>query len=707
MTLRDAHRKRSGYLYTVSIIILMIPLILLILFYTGTMSGRIDDTSARVRCDELYYFVQDIEHDLERAMLIFGRRAAIYAIDDVVSNNRTMHNYTFRNCTDYVFEGNGSEAAIAELVLCGTLYGEDVAYMINHTLPVWLGRIDSNATAMNYEVTIDVLDLAVLPYDAWNFAMLLELDVAVEDLTGLCYYEGFNKSLMSLTDIMGLEDPLYPLNTNNRMVKYFDNCTPDVRIEDLAGCSTEDWGEGTSSGNVVFYSNIKDDPGLGDFCAQTPDVNEVVLAMDMAFGACNGIEYNCFNISHPDHLAGVIDYAKNDPESSFVGKCNVTIPWISATGKIDNETQQGVGHQRDPDCYDGDIGTGQCVVIDNIPGCGIHRVLLGYNSEDLNTSCYVVSNITQYRDSCPGEEHPDGPSFFDRLDGRLNLSDKYAGQAAEHFGDPYIGIETLVNLYLLEGRGLEPDVNATWSAYLYWAGETGCAVGGACKTGEYDFKLDCPHAYFYELDTSCVNASGVAPVSAIAEPANDTAFPGCPAVNITGTADDCDGSVAYVEAGVNGVWHNTTWDGLHWNCTFLPGETNIYTIRSRAVDNDGIVEQPSGSVVVFVSDCSMGDNGAPTAPSLFSPSNGSEEVPVTPDFYWDDASDPSGIYRYRIQVDKDPPDWAPADVDEYAWGTEHHQQSSLTNNDWYAWRVRAQDGAGNWGPWSEVWTFKT
>jgi hypothetical protein len=695
-------KGNQGYLYTLSIIILMMMLILLIMFYTGTMRTKVDDLSGGIRCDELYYFVQDVEYDLERAMLIFGRRAAIYAIDDVVTNNRTMYNYTYRNCTEYVFEGNGSEAAIAELVMCGTLYGQNVTYMLNHTLPIWLDRIGVDAEEMRYELNVSVLEITVTPYDAWDFALILTMNMQVQDRSGLCYYSGSNVTAISITDIIGLEDPLYPIHTNNKVSKYIYDCDTNISIDNLAGCSTENWGEGTGSGNIVFYSNIKDDPGLGNYCSQTSGINDIILVFDLAFGNCQGLEYNCFDITHEDHLAGVIDYAKNNPDSSFVDKCNVTVPWISATGKIDNETQQGQGHQRDPDCADGDVSTGLCAVIKNIPDCEIHQVLIGYSSEDVNTTCYVISNVTQYWGSCPGEEYPNGPSFFDRLDGRLNLSERYVNQSLEYFNNEYIGIETLVSLYDLANHGVTPNTDPTWVDYLYWANKSGYAVGGICPSGAYDFKLDCQHAYSYSLDTSQVNASGVPPVSDVSGPDNDSAFPGCPAVYINGTADDCDGSVVSVEVGINGVWYNTTWDGIWWNYTFVPQETDMYVIASRAVDDDGLIEVPSRSNVISVTDCASGDNTTPGAPSLEGPPSGTITTTLKPTLYWSAVSDASGIYRYQIQLNQTSNPQSSNTY--YSWDTEYTPPSNLNKKD-YAWKVRAQDGSGNWGDWSETWTF--
>ncbi len=696
--------KRGGYLYTVSIIMLMIPLVFLVVFYTTMSQSPLKDTAARVRCDELYFIVQDIDHDLERAMLIFGRRAAVYAINDVVSNNRTLGNYTFHNCTDFIFDGNGSEAAIAELVLCGTLYGENVTYMTNHTLPVWISRIDEDAEEMGYQMQISVINFSVVPHDAWNFALILTAKLEISDRGGVCYYSGNPFIVTSLASIIGLEDPLYPVRTNNRVSKYITQCDPNLTIDSLAGCSREDWGNQSATGHIVFYSSIKDDPGLAGFCSGTEDVSNKVLVLDMDFTSCSGGEYDCFNISNENHLAAVIEYANNDPDSSFIRNCSVTIPWISATGKMDNETLYGSGYERDPNCANSSIATGACVIVRNIPSCDVHQVLMSYNNNGVNTSCYVVSNVSGYTSCSP--LHPNGPSFFDRLDGRLSLSERYVEQAEYYFSNKYIGIESLISPYELEGYGITPAQNRSWIDYLYWSNASGCPVSTICQSGSYEFSLDCQHAYLYGLDTSCTNASGVHPVSTITSPENDTMFYNCPTLYINGSADDCDGEITSVELSINGELYDTNWDGMWWNYTLYPTETNKYVLRSVAIDNDGLQEETPAYTTVFILNCSSGDNTRPPAPDLYSPTNGTGTTTL-PDLFWSEVSDSSGIYRYQIVVDEEPADWIDPQVNDYSWSTSYTPSTELDGNRWYRWKVRAQDNSGNWGDWSTEWVFKT
>jgi hypothetical protein len=515
--------NKNGFLLTIGTILLIIPLIFLISYYLGVSETPSQDSMGKMRCDELHYFVEDVRRDMERSVVIFGRRSAVYAIDRVVETGVPFKDYAFIcteqcsvDCSTFVFDNTGSEAAIAELTLCGTLNGENVTYMTNHTIPEWIRKMESYSHDMHFVLDLNVSQLKVVPMDAWHFALMVDYKIRAYDEEGMCYYTENIIRALSASEIIGLEDPSYILQTNGHVLKYIINCTPTIKTHLTAGCSTEDWGNGTGTGSVVFYSDIE---SKTTYCNDNADVvSNQILVIDPAFGSCNRLGDDCFNLSRPNHFGGVVDYAKNNP-MSLVNKCDVSIPWIGATCKMDNETTHGPGPGcvRPPGCNDTLIGTGDCVEIFNQEtalGCKAHKVLVGYNSNETNTTCYLVSDIEEnYNSECgAGEEQYNGPSFFDRLDGSLNLSDVYVNQSQEYFNTTLIGIETLVNLYDMKKYArMYPSVpvhtDATWVDYLYWADAYGCPVAGTCETMGGRLKLDCPHSYKYDVDTNCSSVS--------------------------------------------------------------------------------------------------------------------------------------------------------------------------------------------------------
>jgi len=598
----DARKKtsgtRKGFFFTIATILLVIPLIFLLVYYFGTEQTRTEDTVGKVRCDELYYFVGDVERDLGRAMAIFGRRAAVYATNYVVTQGYGLKNYTFRNCTQFVYGETGADAAIAELVLCGTLNGENVSYMVEHTLLKWVELMNANGIYSNFNASITVKSLTVVQSDAWNFALIAKLEGNISDRNGMCFYSG-EMDAESLTEITGLEDPSYSLNTDALVSKYIYGCTELANLTVVAGCS-EDEGQGTGGGTVVLYSTIGGTPNaLEDFCDDTPaeNLSSMVLGMDQSFGSvCNKKIVDCLSIDSPKHFAALIEYG---PSHDFAKNetCNITIPWISDTGDL---SEYPGNPPREMDCGASNatnISDGYCILVKNEGG--EHEVILGVNSSNLNYSCYYVSNITRYEHEC-SENYSDGASFFDRLDGNSNLTEKYANKTLQYFNTTQIGIESFINPYEFEEHGVGFDTERTWVDYLYWQGVRGCGASGVCKD-DYQLKLDCPHARIYGLNLECLVSGNEPPVSVITYPAGGDVLD-CTTHTIRGNASDPDGTVSFVEVSINGNWsvaNGTT----SWTFNWTPATDGNYTIRSRATDSNGSTEIPSGGVTVSVTGC--------------------------------------------------------------------------------------------------------
>ena len=584
--------NKKGFFFTIGILLLLIPLIFLISYYISKSSVAIDDVTGKLRCDELHYFVEDVARDMSRATAVFGRRGAVYAVDYVVSSGDDLEDYVFNctsecgvDCSEFTVSVNGSEAALTELVLCGTLFGGNVTYMMNHTLSEWVDKMRESGADMSFNVSIMVDEVNVIPYDAFSFALMLNLSFMFSDANSLCFYEKSNIVTESVSSIEGLEDPLYALRTDGDIIKYLNNCTLELDVDNLAGSSGKGWGNGSGGGIAFFGVNISH-PDRSDYCT-THNVSGLVLIITTGFGSCNQLEQSCFNISTPegDHFEAVINYGPDNP-SSFSDKCVITIPWISDTGAVN-------------------ISEGECTYIKNIDSCDMHNVYNSVDSSQVNTSCYQVSDVSMFLDGCD-EPVANGPSFFDRLDGSLNLSTKYANQSLTYFGTDLIGLETFISPYELNLNGKTVQETASWIDYLYWQNVTGCSVPAVCQSGSFDFVIDCPHARYFHLDSSCYNASGVEPSSQITSPV-DGANLDCSLAPfmVLGNASDCDDGVSFVSVFVGGFEANSSLTGANWSVTWTPTSNGSHYIVSQATDESFLTETVGDNISVIVYDCDI------------------------------------------------------------------------------------------------------
>jgi len=97
------------------------------------------------------------------------------------------------------------------------------------------------------------------------------------------------------------------------------------------------------------------------------------------------------------------------------------------------------------------------------------------------------------------------------------------------------------------------------------------------------------------------------------------------------------------------------------------------------------------------------DTTGPVAPKLSSPSY--EEVIVyhnTPTFDWEDVGD---AVIYELEVDKSN-SFSNPEVSESNLSISRYTPSESLSDGKYYWHIRAMDSPGNWGRWSNVWSFK-
>jgi hypothetical protein len=123
----------------------------------------------------------------------------------------------------------------------------------------------------------------------------------------------------------------------------------------------------------------------------------------------------------------------------------------------------------------------------------------------------------------------------------------------------------------------------------------------------------------------------------------------------------------------------------------------VWYWRVQAKDNAGNISDNSVARSFRV------DTLKPAAPGLVSPADGENTNDNTPTFEWTSVTDPSGV-TYQIQIGDNvgsPVYWA-IDITEITHTLLDENALALGM---YYWRVRAVDGVGNIGDWSESRTF--
>jgi len=151
-----------------------------------------------------------------------------------------------------------------------------------------------------------------------------------------------------------------------------------------------------------------------------------------------------------------------------------------------------------------------------------------------------------------------------------------------------------------------------------------------------------------------------------------------------------------VEGHIQAVYLDGEGVGDHDSRQRCPDSTTTYTLRALGPGGETTAD---ATVNVTEPPSPTPDTQGPPAPGGMSPTAGAEVGCGAVTLSWNPASDPSGIDIYYIKVEK-----VTGTYKSGAWTTTETDLTIaaawLECGHGYRWAVRAEDGAGNIGPWS-------
>jgi len=276
----------GGYIFTLVTVIISLLLVSLYSFYVESSELGIESLTNRVGTDELHYFVESLKKDFERAAQVSARKSATYATGWLMNSSLNLTGYVMRNCTafNYSHYANGSQAAIAELMLCGTLEGNLLPGMVNNTLPNWTDRVESQYS--EYSIEADVVNLTLAMYDSWNFAVIALVRISADN--GVAYYRN-NDTIVSLVSIIGLEDPLYYLRTGEPdILPEFQACQSSATV---TGETINGW---IDSACYLASNNTDEGPSFFDRLDGNSTLNSKYSLQSLQYFSSNEIGLESF-----------------------------------------------------------------------------------------------------------------------------------------------------------------------------------------------------------------------------------------------------------------------------------------------------------------------------------------------------------------------------------------------------------------------------
>ncbi|MCJ7429193.1 MAG: hypothetical protein MUP66_02270 [Candidatus Nanohaloarchaeota archaeon QJJ-5] len=354
--------KRHGFLYaTFAIFLLGLIGMTIVLQTTADMQDR---STTNIRIDELYFFAESVNDDIERATSIIGRRALVAATNGVVENESGLDDSAYR---------------ISEAFYNGTVDGNTSQLMTDSTFEDWIVSMEQQATGEDYDVNISTAidEISVTPENRFALSFAVNHSFAIEDTaisTG--FDEGYTMAT-NMVSIEGVDDALLVLKTGGRRYNQYRECSNTGASITTSGTDAEynytsDGTERTwASGDAFRYTG-----------SSIPDVSEKDEQVLVTADLCN------YAVDELDQFAGVVSEEPTDG-TNVCGSGEEIDAYI---GGIDDRTE---------------IMNGTRLVMDQ------QDVWHQYIPQMIEDRCYFAD--------------PTGPSFLDRLNGSMGGSPEGIG----------------------------------------------------------------------------------------------------------------------------------------------------------------------------------------------------------------------------------------------------------------------------------------
>jgi len=254
----------KGILYSIMISLMLIPILALIIFYS--QSSQIRDIDIDIRANELEYFTKSIEKDLLRFIEINGKRTLISAVSMVIANGTGLDDAQLR---------------LGEMIKNGTLYGNPAPLVDTSNLETWRGKIGDLASKSGFNVEFKDVQINITQNDSFNISFEVRIFMNIYDKTEVM---GILKNATAsvLVSIKDIEDPIFPLHSYARVVRF-------IRISNVSKNTTPlVTGTNASGGSVSGYSLVKNST---DFQAGDCDNTKILVtdAIVAEASACGGV----------------------------------------------------------------------------------------------------------------------------------------------------------------------------------------------------------------------------------------------------------------------------------------------------------------------------------------------------------------------------------------------------------------------------------
>lgn len=211
LNLRPVGSSRKGFFYSISVLIVLVPLIALLVYYSLLSSGSSSAETSKVVSEEAENFVLSIDADFHRALQTSAKSAVLSSISEVISHGQPQAN---------------ARTALKNLVATGSSSGEGQTYpsMGQNYLQSWADSMQNLSLyyGLNSTITVNASSVDVSNYGPFALVFAANISVFTQPkLNPQSFNFTRNYTARAVVSIEGFEDPLYELNSQGVIARLF------------------------------------------------------------------------------------------------------------------------------------------------------------------------------------------------------------------------------------------------------------------------------------------------------------------------------------------------------------------------------------------------------------------------------------------------------------------------------------------------------
>ena len=192
--------NKKAIFYTSAAIALTI---VIFVTYSAYNSYRLSDKMdvVQTRIETVNFFIKDVERDISKGIYIASFRTLL-SFDQYITNNGS-----------YIDDVN---SRFRESFLNGTINKHPLTLMADSTFTDWANKISAEAGKIDIKFNFTINSITLNQTDPWTIIVGVNISLDIRDRRNTSYWVR-NRYLTNTLSIVGLEDPIYVVNSNGRV----------------------------------------------------------------------------------------------------------------------------------------------------------------------------------------------------------------------------------------------------------------------------------------------------------------------------------------------------------------------------------------------------------------------------------------------------------------------------------------------------------